>query len=187
MALYQQGKQRIEIVIRAEGIGSMPSVNGNKTKDVEIPEESSSNTVKIMIFGSNNPARIRRVIKTNATHALAIAKQVTDLNIEYYVGGIGYANGDQAMQQQISRSIEIVKDTTNIASSIGMGALYGSWGGPIGAVLGATMGAVSSITSTAIKYSNREREKSVKVFKEENAISYRRARAQLNLTNGRLR
>ena len=80
-----------------------------------------------------------------------------------------------------------MKDVTNIASSVGMGALYGSWGGPIGAVLGAAFGAVSSGVSTAVKYAGREREFNYKQFKENNAIEYQRARASISLTTGRLR
>ena len=68
-----------------------------------------------------------------------------------------------------------------------MGAVYGAWGGPIGAVLGATFGAISSATSIGVKYAGREREFNYKVFKENNAIEYQRARASINMTTGRLR
>lgn len=68
-----------------------------------------------------------------------------------------------------------------------MGAVYGAWGGPVGAVMGATIGAISTSASIGFKYLNREREYSYKIQKEENAIEYKRARAQTSLTNGRLR
>ena len=183
--LYQQGTQRIEVIVRKEGGGTTETA-AKETPTDEIGGGRET-TWRTSVFGSENPNRIKRVIKTNTTHALAVSKQVVDLGIEYWVGGLGNKNGDQAMQEQVQRQVEIVKDVTNIASSIGMGALYGAWGGPIGAVLGAVFGAISSGVSTAVKYAGREREFNYKMFKENNAIEYQRARASINLTTGRLR
>jgi hypothetical protein len=183
--LYQQGTQRIEIIVRKEGGGTTETA-ARETPTDEIGGGRAT-TWRTSVFGSENPNRIKRVIKTNTTHSLAVSKQVIDLGIEYWVAGLGNKNGDQAMQEQVQRQVEVVKDVTNIASSIGMGALYGAWGGPIGAVLGALFGAVSSGVSTAVKYAGREREFNYKMFKENNAIEYQRARASINLTTGRLR
>ena len=181
--LYQQGTQRIEVIVRKEGGGGTQGANETDTDDIGEKET----TWRTSVFGSENPNRIKRVIKTNTTHALAVSKQVVDLGIEYWIAGLGNKYGDQAYQENVQRRVEIVKDVTNVASSVAMGALYGSWGGPIGAVLGATFGAISSGASTAVKYASREREFNYKVFKEENAIEYQRARASINLTTGRLR
>lgn len=185
MALYQQGTQRIEIIVRKEG-GAGGDV-GAKETDVDNIGDGKETTWRTSVFGSENPNRIKRIIKTNTTHALAVTKQIVDLGIEHWVSGLGYQNGDQALQDNVARRFEIMKDVTNIASSVGMGALYGSWGGPIGAVLGAAFGAVSSGVSTAVKYAGREREFNYKQFKENNAIEYQRARASISLTTGRLR
>lgn len=179
--LYQQGTQRIEVIVRKED-NSLAGANENETENI-----SASGTQNETGKGGGLNARQKRIIKTNITHAIAVAKQITDLSIEYYISGIGQRTGDQALQDQASRRVEIVKDVTNIASSISMGALYGSWGGPVGAVLGATFGAASSIASTAVKYGQRERELTTKQFKEINSIQYQRARANINLTTGRLR
>lgn len=183
--LTQLGNQRIEIIVKKEG-GTSSQINA-KEKDTDEIGGGKETTWRTSVFGSENPNRIKRVIKTNTTHALAVSKQIIDLGIEYYVGGLGYKSGDQAYQDNVSRRVEIVKDVTNVASSIGMGALYGAWGGPIGAVLGATFAAVSTGASLATKYKGREREYDYKIFKEQNAIQYNRARAGINETNGRLR
>lgn len=183
--LYQQGTQRIEVIVKKES-----SVTASEKGAREIDVESvggNAKTWRTSVFGSESPQRIRRVIKTNATHALAVTKQVADLGLEYVVSGLGEANGDQAYQQQVARKVEIVKDVTGFASSVAMGALYGAWGGPIGAVLGAGLGAVASGASILIKYKGREREYDYKVFKEQNAIEYQRSRANINITTGRLR
>lgn len=184
--LYQQGTQRIEIIVRKEGGGGTPGANETDTDDIG-SQESAQNLRNISLYGTTSQRRIKRIQKTNVTHSLAVSKQIVDLGFEYWVAGLGNKYGDQAYQENVQRQVEIVKDVTNVASSVAMGALYGSWGGPIGAILGATFGAVSSGVSTAVKYASREREFNYKVFKEENAIEYQRARASINLTTGRLR
>lgn len=182
--LHQQGTQRIEVIVRKEG-GGTAEIGAKETTPEDIGGKET--TWRTSVFGSENPSRIKRVIKTNTTHALAVSKQVIDLGIEYWVSGLGMKNGDQAYQENISRQFEVVKDVTGFASSIAMGAVYGSWGGPIGMAFGMLFGAVSSGVSIATKYKGREREFNYKVFKEENAIEYQRARASINLTTGRLR
>lgn len=182
--LYQQGNNRIEVVVRKEGSDGFATNAGEKeTEDVGGKEI----TWRTSVFGSESRQRIKRVIKTNTTHFLAVAKQAVDLGLEYWISGLGYANGDRAYQEKASRQMEIVKDVTGFASSVGMGALYGSWGGPIGSALGALFGAASSAVSIGLKYKGREREYDYKVFKENNAIEYQRSRANINITNGRLR
>lgn len=183
--LHQLGTQRIEVIVRKDS-GGISETSAKETPTDEIGGGKDT-SLQTSIFGSSNPNRIKRVIKTNTTHALAVSKQVLDLGIEYWVSGLALKNGDQAYQENVQRRFEILKDATNIASSVSMGALYGAWGGPIGAILGATFGAVSSGVSTAVKYASRERDFNYKTFKENNAIEYQRARASINLTTGRLR
>ena len=180
---YQKGTQRIEIIVRKEG-GSAQS-NAKETQAEDIGGRET--TWRTSVFGSEDPRRIKRVIKTNTTHALAVSKQVIDLGMEYWVSGLGYKTGDQSYQENVQRRFEIVKDVGGIASSVAMGAVYGAWGGPIGAVLGATFGAISSAASIGVRDAGRKREFNYKVFKENNAIEYQRARASINMTTGRLR
>lgn len=186
--MYTQQKQRIEIIVRKDaGGGSEGAKTREPSSNINSGSDESGDTLLAKLTGSNSKMRQRRVLKTNATHALAVSKQVIDLGIEYYIGGIGMRSGDTALQENVSRNMEMFKDSTNVVSSIGMGALYGSWGGPIGAVLGAVFGAISTGASLISKYKGREREYDFKVFKEENAIEYKRARAGINMTTGRLR
>lgn len=182
--MFYQGSGKIEIIVRKDGGGS----SDVGAKEVSPDEMGGGSNEKYSFWlGTSNPKRKARVIKTNTTHFLAFTKQVVDLGLEHYVAGLGYKTGDQAYQENVQRRVEIVKDVTNVASSIGMGALYGSWGGPIGAVLGATFGALSTGASLGAKYRGRDRDFNYKVFKENNAIEYQRARASINMTTGRLR
>lgn len=181
--LTQLGNQRIEIIVKKES-GTSSQINA-KEKDTD--NIGGENEEYSFWLGTANRNRKKRVIKTNTTHALAVSKQVIDLGMEYWVSGLGYKTGDQSYQENVQRRFEFVKDVTNVASSVAMGALYGSWGGPLGTILGATFAAVSTATSIGVKYAGREREFNYKVFKENNAIEYQRARASINMTTGRLR
>jgi hypothetical protein len=176
--LYQQGTQKIEVVIRKESDG----ISG--LGEIEPENFSAANEEKEKRVRNSRRARL---IKTNLTHGLAATHQVAGLLFNYSVGGIGDVSGDRAYQNRVQRTVEQVQDGTNIATSIVMGASYGSWGGVIGAAFGMLFGAATSITSMRVKYANRERDYDFKVFKENNAIEYNRARAGINLTTGRLR
>lgn len=178
--LYKQGTQRIEIFVRKD-ISGEPK--GAKTKEPEDNGAESGNVAK----NKMSDARKKRIIVTNTTHALATAKQVSGLAIEYYVSGIGTRNGDQSMQDQVNRFVETIEDPLNLASNVARGGVFGAWGGPIGIAVGMTTAAVSSGASLLSKYGGREREYNYKIFKENNAIEYNRSRAGINIINGRLR
>ena len=186
--LYQQN-QKIEIVVRKEE-GGASTQGANEV----LPESNAGNGGegqrggwRAVLAGSTSIKRQNRVFKTNATHLLAVTRQVGNLAINYLVGGIAYRNGDQALQDATKRTIEVWDDGASIVSAVSMGALYGSWGGPLGTAMGAVLGLASSTASIGVKYANREREYNTKLFKEYNGISYLRARSSINLTTGRLR
>lgn len=184
--LYQQGTQRIEVIVRKEGGGGTPGANETDTDDIG-SQESAKNLRDISLYGTTSQRRIKRIWKTNTTHILAFTKQAFDMGANYWFAGYGMKYGDQAYQESVQRRFEIVKDFSGLASSVGMGALYGSWGGPLGAFVGATLGVATNMLSTGTKYMGREREFDYKTFKENNSIEYQRARASINLTTGRLR
>ena len=184
--LYQQN-QKIEVIVRKEDGGGGTAIAGANETPVEENAGNSGNTFLAKITGTTSKRKQYRVLKTNATHAWAVARQITGLVINYELGGIGYKNGDAALQDAAQRQYEIYQDSTSVASAVAMGALYGSWGGPLGAVLGATLNGISTAVSIGVKYKGREREYNVKMFKEENGIEYLRARASISLTTGRLR
>lgn len=181
--LTQKGTQRIEVIVRKEGGGAAET----NSKEVDAENIGGGGDNYSFWLGTSNPSRKARVLKTNATHAVAVSKQITDLILGYKMAEYGLVHGDQALQETLNRQVEIVKDIGGLASSVSMGALYGSWGGPIGTVLGATFALASTGTSTAVKYLGRRRDFNYKTFKENNAIEYQRARASINLTTGRLR
>ena len=175
--MYNQQPQKIEVIVRKEG------GNGEKNnRETEVDNVSNNN-------GNSNTQsrRNKRIAIVNMTHSFAVAKQFANAGISYWVGGLGMRSGDEAYQDRVGRQVEIMQDSLGLASSIAMGATYGSAGGVVGALLGAGLSATSWGISNFFKYTSREREFNFKVFKENNAIEYKRARANINLTPGRLR
>ena len=139
--LYQKGTQRIEVIVRKDG-GGTPGLKDSDAEDISADATSSGSGGDGL---SNKERRRRRFIKTNTTHFLSAAHQVVDLKINYELGGIGHENGDQNYQDACQRYMEKVQDTSNFATSVAMGAAYGSWGGPAGAAFGAAPGALMGL------------------------------------------
>lgn len=179
--IVQKGTQRIEVIIRKDTSG-VAGANPSASDDV-----SSENNEQDKLDNGYKRYRKKRIAITNTTHALATAKQVGGMILNYYIGGVGIESGDAALQQRMERQLEIVEDYTNFGTSIARGAIFGAWGGGIGIAVGMATAAVTSGASIGLKYMNRRREYNYKVFKETNAIEYRRARASINMTTGRLR
>lgn len=177
--LYTQQAQRIEVIVRKEGGNGEKNNRESETDEVSNNKDSGKNGAK--------KKQTKRAAVVTAMHTYAVAKQFANAEINYYIGGLGMASGDEAYQDRVSRQWEIVTDHTNVASSIAMGASFGAIGGPATAILGGVIGGLSAVISVGFKYRGREREFNYKLFKENNAIEYKRARANINLTTGRLR
>lgn len=178
--LYQTGTERIEIIVRKD-MGEM-SLSRSVDEGGTGGGAETDTTGKVL-----RETKSRRFVRTNVTHAIATAHQVVDLSINYAIGQIGNRYGDQALQDKIQRDVEVFQDVSNVATATAMGAAYGSAGGPLGSIFGALFGLVGSTASTIVKYSTRQKNYDYNIFKENNSISYQRARANISLTTGRLR
>jgi hypothetical protein len=179
--MLKQQSQKIEVIVRKEG-----GAGAKNAKETDTENVGSQNGEQSTSTGGLS-RRTKRFIQVNSTHAFAVAKQGINTAISYSVSGIGLTTGDEAYQDKVSRQVEIVQDVGNFATSVAMGAAYGAIGGPLGMALGAGFAAVSSAISIGNKYMTRQRDFNFKMFKENNAIEYKRARAGINLTTGRLR
>lgn len=182
MALTEQGTQRIEIIVRKAG-----GMDSAGAKEKEADQANAENQQPQEDDKGTKGTKSSVWWRTQLTHSAAVLKQMSTQWFNYSIAGIGYKYGDEALQQQIQRQVEQVTDVTNIATSIAMGATYGSAGGMPGMIAGAVMMGAQTASSTALKYATRQRDYNIKMFKENSAIEYKRARAQINLTTGRLR
>ena len=187
MSLYQQGTQKIEIIVRKDISGSD---NGAKEVGAENVTASNAETSTAATSGKSGGTlsyRQARMLRVSTLHSWGVMKQVGETAINYYVSGLGDMYGDEALQARAERVVESVIDVGGFASSVGMGAASMSWAGPVGMIIGGSLGAISSGASIGAKYASRRRDFSYKIFKENNAIEYQRARASINYTTGRLR
>lgn len=176
--LYKQGTQRIEVIVRREGSGGSVS-KGAKEKDPNAPpiDEEESERVEYR----------KALTGFTGQKVAALTKQVLREAVNYYVSGQGLYNGDQALQQQIDRQMEILQDGIGLAQNVAMGAASGAFLGVPGMIVGGLAGAATSAISIGARTAHRRREYNYEVFRENNAIEYSRARAMINLTTGRLR
>ena len=179
--MLRQQSQKIEVIVRKEGGGG--EKNNKETDTDKIGGQNGEQSTDTALLSN----KTKRFIFVNTTHALAVSKQAFNAQLSYYIGGLGYSNGDEAYQDIVSRRVEVFQDKLNAAQNIAMGMGYGAVGGVPGMILGGALAAVSSQISWIQKYETRKRDYNFKVFKENNAIEYKRARAQINLTTGRLR
>lgn len=191
MALYQQGVQKIEVVVR-RGASVSEEPAGTSEKENAASEElgekanggsGASGTGAV----TSSSKRMSRFTFVNLTHSLSVARQTGNLAVNYYLTGMAYKNGDQSYQELVQRQYEQINDVASIVVSFGMGAAYGATGGPVGMLIGGALNASTTAVSTAFKYANRGRDFEIKTFKLDNGIEYQRARAGVNLTTGRLR
>ena len=180
MALYEKGASRIEVFVHRDGGGGEVGAKETEAKDASAPKSPEDEKAAKSAF-------TKKFIRTNVTHAIATARQVGRLFLTYHLTGIGARHGDQALQDSVMRNVEVLQDFGGLATSVAMGATYGASGGPLGSIIGATLAGIGTAASTGVKYMTRQREFDYKMFKEENAIQYARARASINLTTGRLR
>lgn len=180
--LVQQGVQKIEVIVRKGGAVGAASVQGAKENTAE-EKTGDKNTAD---GGVGNYTQ-KRALKTTVMHAFTTAKSNADHLIDFYEAGLGMQYGDQAYQDRVQRVTEQYRDVSNTAIAIAMGARMASWGGPVFAAIGGAIGGLTSITSIGFRQARRERDFNYKVFKENSSVEYARARANINLTTGRLR
>lgn len=182
--LYQLGSQRIEIIVRKD---SGTSEKGAKEKDTDQVAEGVVQDTNLNGDSATSGSVRNRFSQITTKHALVVAKQVVTSWANFGIQQIGNKNGDQALQESVSRTVEIVQDTTNFVSTVASGIIAGSAGGFVGAIIGGLIGTISAATTLGVKLATRQVEFNFKTFKENNAIEYQRARASISLTTGRLR
>lgn len=181
MALYQQGKQTLTVIVRGEGVTTTEDAEKTTSKSPKEEQENQQETASKSKFMS------KRVKMITATHAVATTIGIATAGINYMIGDIGGTTGDKNYQEIVSRNVEAFKDIADVGTATIMGAWYGSRGGTAAGVITAGLSFATAVTSKVNKYATRERDYKIETFKMNNEINYARSRANINLTNGRLR
>lgn len=179
--IYQQGKQTLTVIVRGEGITSTESVEKGVDKS---PKETQDEEQQAT---SKSKKRSKRIAMITATHAIAGSVALGQATVNYAIGDIAGTTGDKNYQDLVRRNLETYRDVGNVATATLMSAYYGSRGGVVAGVVTTAIGFTTAMVSKANKYLAREREYKIETFKMDNEINYARSRANINLTNGRLR
>lgn len=184
MALTARGTQRIEIIVRKSVSGGQEGAKEAQTDEASVQKDQQDENENAT---GTKSAHSKSWWRVQSTHLVGVAIQGARLGLQYHLAGIGYKTGDASLQAQVERQVEQITDMTSLLTSFGMGLTYGATGGPAGALAGAFMATGQTAMSLVSKYATRKRDYDMTIFKENNAIEYKRARAQINLTTGRLR
>ena len=180
--IYQQGKQTLTVIVRGEGVIGSESTT-EKAPDTSPKEtQDEERTTKAKSGGISKRAKF-----ITATHLIAAGIGIGTASINYMIGDIAGTTGDKNYADIVQRNVESYKDVVDVGVATTMSAWYGLRGGPVVALITAGIGFVTSTASKANKYLNRERQYQIDTFKMDNEINYARSRANINLTNGRLR
>ena len=181
MALYQQGKQTLTVIVRGEGVTSSEATEkGTEASPKEEQEQQQEATTK-------SQGASKRIKMITATHMVATTVAIGNLGMNYLIGDIGGTTGDKNYQEMVQRDVEMVKDVFDVGTATVMGAWHGSRGGWVVGAITAGLSFTTAVASKVNKYANRERDYKIETFKMDNEINYARPRANVNLTNGRLR
>lgn len=125
--------------------------------------------------------------KFTATTVAKIAAKTARQGINYYISDIGRKRGDSNYQDHVNRQLEIVGDIGDVLCGMSSGAVAGSSFGLVGTAIGAVAGAISSAIDLGFKYAERDRAYQHQMFQENTSQAHAVARANFQLTTGRMR
>ena len=185
MLFKQSGK--IEIIIRKDDTSAM-TAGANEQATNETPNNPNKKGRKKKERDALGFTRQQE--KLHIVHAIQTAKHLGLTAINLAINDKARQTGDSALQARAERQMEIIKDVTNPLLSAGTAFAAGTIGtggnvaaGAISAILSLT----NTFATTWAKYAERRRTYNYTIAKENNAIEYKRARANINLVTGRLR
>ena len=183
--LYRQSG-KIEIVVTKDDVGALfAGARGENAGEINSNKEETPNDEQNK--RAKSPLTTRQA-RLHSIHAIGVAKQAAFTVLRLEVNNISRVYGDQARQEIANRQIEVAQDVINPISNASMAMFAGlATGSPVSGLIGASLSLTASTLTMASKYIERQREYNIKVAKENNAIEYKKARAHINLTSGRLR
>lgn len=172
---FVQGATRVEVIVRKDdGVSDEKQPQGARTGDGgDSGGATSKSSFNRLVTGGKNK---KAMADFYAQMAFNNAKKI----IGFYTSTAGDRNGDKALQSIVDRQIEIADDT--LSSLLTVGITTAKFG-----LVGLAVSSVATGAGLVMKYAARKHDYDVQIFKENQNIQYMRARAGINLTNGRLR
>lgn len=189
MPIYNN-KQKIDIFIHATPMTASRSTAENKSVNPHITKSDKGgvNSNDIESSGMSRALSGKRkihLVQNAGRFAVNLGMNVIPNAVN---GQIANATGDTNYQAYARRQSEIKADVVNPITNISNATISGALiGGPVGAIMGLVTSATSSIFSLANKYEGRNTQYAIDVWKQNQSTNYNKARAGIDLTDGRTR
>jgi hypothetical protein len=189
MPIYNN-KQKIDIFIHATPMTASRSTAENKSVNPHITKSDKGgvNSNDIESSGMSRALSGKRkmhLIQNAGRFAVNLGINVIPNAVN---GQITNATGDTNYQAYARRQSEIKADVVNPITSISNATISGALiGGGVGAIMGLVTSATSSIFSLVNKYEGRNTQYAIDVWKQNQSTNYNKARAGIDLTDGRTR
>ena len=175
--------QKIDIIIHADIVqkkaNTANATNVNPHSKTKSDEENltgnpSQMSTKRKLHMANNLAR----------NAVNLTMSFTNMRINQ----IANMSGDNNYQETVSRQFEVVEDASRFAINVATSTINGAmrYGIP-GAIIYFAVSALSQSLSYSQKYEGRNINNAITQWKETQNINYNKARAGVDLTDGRSR
>lgn len=182
MAVYNS-HQTIDIYVHAT---KLTASSNNAEKSVNPNKKEGSENESNGLIGS--PFSSKRQLH-NAQNVLRFTNNMA-VNVipNAVINQISNASCDTNYQAIARRQQEVKQDIANPLISITNATLSGGMiMGPIGALTGLITSATTSIVSLANKYEGRNVDNAINIWKQNQSVNYNKARAGVDLTDGRSR
>lgn len=189
MPIYNN-KQKIDIFIHATPMTASRSTVENKSVNPHITKSDKGgvNSNDIESGGMSRALSGKRKIHLVQNAGRFVVNLGINVIPNAVNGQIANATGDTNYQAYARRQSEIKADVVNPITNIGNATISGALiGGPVGAIMGLVTSATSSIFSLANKYEGRNTQYAIDVWKQNQSTNYNKARAGIDLTDGRTR
>ena len=175
--------QKIDIIIHADIVQK----KANTANATNINPHSKAKSDEENITG--NPSRMSSKRKLHIANNLA--RNAVNLTMSFTnmrINQITNMAGDSNYQDYVGRQFEVVKDATLFATNVAASTVDGAIkGGLIGAGIELAISVITQSFSYAQKYENRNINNTITQWKENQSINYNKARAGVDLTDGRSR
>jgi hypothetical protein len=185
----QNTHTKIDIYVHADIVQKRANTTNEKSPNPNNPNNGDGNNDSgdnYFQMGSFKISKKRMGhMAVNITRTL---KNVTTQISNSAIGQLSNVTGDTNYQAVVQRNFETATDVLNGVTNTALATASGFMiGGPLGAAFALASTSIQQGMSYAYKYENRNIQNSISSWKENQSVNYNKARAGVDLTDGRTR
>ena len=185
----QNTHNKIDIYVHADIIQKRANTTNEKSPNPNNPSNESGDEKGGSGYFQMGSFKISK--KRMGHMGVNVVRSVKNITTQVANAGIGqlaYVTGDTNYQASVQREAEVIGDTANSITNVGLATASGAMiGGPLGAAFALASSAISQSISLAYKYENRNIQNAISTWKENQSVNYNKARAGVDLSDGRTR